>query len=120
MGLLQRLGALGLAFDPDIRPIFMTIFYPYPQHANMEVEEDVECVARWLGSIVRPAYLEAFYYKPSVSTTTRLLRETFSPLSLLAPRVATHTHVYAPLWRPHVWTVLDGWHIMKIIWNVRY
>ena len=47
----------------------MTIFYPYPQHANMEVDEDVERVARWLGSIVPPSYLNAFYHKPSVSTT---------------------------------------------------
>jgi len=66
----------------------MTIFYPYPQHANMEVEEDVERVARWLGSIVKPAHLNAFYHKPSVSTTFRLLYTTFSPLARSSPIVA--------------------------------
>lgn len=47
----------------------MTIYYPYPQHANMEVEEDVQHVARWLGSIVRPGYFHAFYHKPSARNT---------------------------------------------------
>ena len=60
------------SIEADTPQNFMAIFCPYPQHANMEVEGDVERVARWLGSIVRPAYLKAFYYKPSVSTTIRL------------------------------------------------
>ena len=63
----------------------MTIFYPYPQHANMEVEEDVERVARWLGSIVKPAYFYAFYHKPSVSITFRLTHEPFLSLPVRAP-----------------------------------
>ena len=62
----------------------MTIFYPYPQHANMEVQEDIERVARWLGTIVAPAYFNAFYHKPSVSTTFRLSHETFFPLACAA------------------------------------
>ena len=55
--------------EVSARPIFIAIFHPYPQHANMEVKEDVERVARWLGSIVPPACLKAFYHKKSVSTT---------------------------------------------------
>lgn len=91
---------------PGIRPVFMAIFHPYPQHANMEVEEDVGRVARWLGSIVQPACFNAFYYKPSVSITTRSLHETFPPppapgttpgyidiCIVLAP-----THVECPRW----------------------
>ena len=73
----------------------MTIFYPYPQHANMEVEEDVERVARWLGSIVQPRYFNAFYHKPSVSTTFRLFREIFSPAARSAPLVTIHVRMRA-------------------------
>ena len=58
----------GLPRSPSPR-IFMAIFYPYPQHANMKAKEDVQRMARWLGSIVRPACLKAFYHKPSVNTT---------------------------------------------------
>lgn len=72
----------------------MTIFYPYPQHANMEVEEDVEGVARWLGSIVRPSYFNAFYHKPSVSTISHLIHEALSLAALLAPFAAIHAYVY--------------------------
>ena len=57
---------------PPLDEVFMTVHYPYPQHANMEVEEDVERVAHWLGSIVKPAYFNAFYHKPSVSTSLYL------------------------------------------------
>lgn len=91
----------------------MTIFYPYPQHANMEVEEDVERVARWLGSIVPPSYLNAFYHKPSVSTTSRLIHEEFSPPAAW-PRLRPCTHFHAggktraPFGRPCVGIAADG------------
>lgn len=71
----------------------MTIFYPYPQHANMEVEEDVERVAQWLGSIVQPAYFRAFYHKPSVSTAFHLIHKTVSPTVRSAPLMAIHIHM---------------------------
>jgi len=83
--------------EVSARPIFIEIFHPYSQHANMEVEEDVERVARWLGSIVPPACLKAFYHKQSVSTIIRLLRKTLSPISHLAPPVATHIHICSAL-----------------------
>jgi len=68
----------------------MTISHPHPQHANMEVQEDIERVARWLGTIVAPGYFNAFYHKPSVSTTFHVLGEAFSPLarSVLEPAIA--------------------------------
>ena len=59
----------------------------------MEVEEDVERVARWLGSIVRPGYFNAFYHKPSVSTTYRLFHEIFSPTARSALLVTIHVHM---------------------------
>lgn len=70
----------------------MTIHYPYPQHANMEMEEDIERVARWLGSIVKPAYFNAFYHKPSVSTCFTRVPLSLRPLS--AQRLA-HAHTFA-------------------------
>ena len=69
---------LRLPSPPPQDETFMVIFNPYPQYARMEFAEDVERMARWLGSIVHPAYFNAFYYKPSVSTVFRL--EAFSPL----------------------------------------
>ena len=80
---------------PPQDEIFMTIFYPYPQHANMEVEEDFERVARWLGTIVAPAYFNAFYHKPSVSPASRLSHETFSPPARLPTRLSRPTCTHA-------------------------
>jgi len=77
-----------------IRPTFMAIFHPYPQHADMEVEEDVGRVARWLGSIVQPACFNAFYYKPSVSTTIRPLHETFPPPPRPRHHAWLHRHMH--------------------------
>jgi hypothetical protein len=66
----------------------MTIHYPYPQHANMEMQEDIERVARWLGSIVKPAFFNAFYHKPSVSTHRSLVSlESLSPFVRCGPHV---------------------------------
>lgn len=67
----------------------MTVHYPYPQHANMEIQDDVERVARWLGSIVKPAYFNAFYHKPSVSTVLPLVS-----LGFLSP--------FVPSWPPRL------------------
>jgi hypothetical protein len=83
---------------PPQDEIFMTIFYPYPQHANMEVQEDIERVARWLGSIVPPKHFQAFYHKPSVSATLRMFHKSSSPIArsaLKASLVATHTYMGA-------------------------
>jgi len=102
--------------SPPQDGIFMAIFYPYPQHANMEAEEDVERVARWLGSIVRPACLEAFYHNPSVSTIIRLLDDNFSPFSPLGG----YTRTYMLHFGAHVHGLSYGWHIVRIVWNVRY
>ena len=80
---------------PPQDEIFVTVFYPYPQHANMEVEEDVQRMARWLGSIVEPRYFNAFYHKPSVSIAFRLFYDAFLPLPPSAPRVAMRIHIRA-------------------------
>lgn len=45
----------------------------------MEVQEDYERVAQWLGTIVAPEYFNAFYHKPSVSAASRPSHQTFSP-----------------------------------------
>ena len=71
---------------------FMIIFNPYPQYARMDFAEDVERMARWLGSIVHPAYFNAFYYKPSVSTAFRI--EVFSPPP--PSRVVPNTYILHP------------------------
>jgi hypothetical protein len=76
----------------------MTIHYPYPQHANMEIEDDIQAVARWLGSIVKPAYFNAFYHKPSVSTNLSL-----SSRSSLAPSVPFRSHIW-----PYTFTRVGG------------
>ena len=82
---------------PPQDEIFMTISHPYPQHANMEVQEDIERVARWLGTIVAPGHFNAFYHKPSVSVAFRVRHDTFSPLArsvleTLIPAVHISTH----------------------------
>ena len=68
---------LKLPSPPSQDESFMIVFNPYPQYARMDFAEDVERMARWLGSIVHPTYFNAFYYRPSVSTAFRL--EVFSP-----------------------------------------
>jgi len=101
----------------------MTIFYPYPQHANMEVEDDVERVARWLGSIVQPRYFNAFYHKPSVSTIFRLFHEIFSPVARPAPLVTIHVRMRAEGVCPfsaHLCGSSQMGDIVRIIENVRY
>lgn len=94
----------------------MTIFYPYPQHANMEIEEDVERVARWLGTIVKPAYFNAFYHKPSVSTHIPLASRNFpSPLPGTVPgrtRTSAHGMACAPFKRRCVRIAMDVWLIV--------
>jgi len=82
---------------PPQDEIFMTIHHPYPQHANMEVQEDIERVARWLGTIVAPGYFNAFYHKPSVSAAFHVRHGTFFPLVRLALEIsiaATHRSVH--------------------------
>lgn len=101
---------LKLPSPPPQGETFMVVFNPYPQYARMEFAEDVERMARWLGSIVHPTYFNAFYYKPSVSTVFR--SEAFLPLALATTRGSKYSFVfntcacgpYCPRWMAQ----LDG------------
>ena len=89
----------------------------------MEVEDDVERVARWLGSIVQPRYFNAFYHKPSVSTIFRLFHEIFSPVARPAPLVTIHVRMRAEGVCPfsaHLCGSSQMGDIVRIIENVRY
>ena len=89
----------------------------------MEVEEDVERVARWLGSIVEPRYFNAFYHKPSVSTASRLFHEIFSLVAHSAPLVTIHVRMRAEGVCPFSARVCGSSRmgdIVRIIESVRY
>lgn len=79
----------------------------------MEVEEDVEHVAQWLGSIVKPEYFNAFYHKPSVSTTFCLFRKTFPPISL-SSLVCGHMRAMEDVCSVLAPIVVDVWRLARI------
>ncbi|KAI0074854.1 hypothetical protein K474DRAFT_1664954 [Panus rudis PR-1116 ss-1] len=44
---------------------YLTVVYPYPAFANMELPEDRKTFARWIACITGVEALVAFYYKPT-------------------------------------------------------
>ena len=51
---------------PDNEPRYLTITYPYPIHANMELDEDRKELAFWLACCVGKDNLYAICHKPTV------------------------------------------------------
>ena len=51
---------------PD-EPKYLTVCYPWPAHANMELAKDRKPFIYWISSIVGKEYLQAVYHKPTVS-----------------------------------------------------
>ena len=59
---------------PD-EPKYLTVAWPYPLHANMELPGDLKQCVYWLASCIGPDPLLAVFHKPSV----RLWRSVFAP-----------------------------------------
>lgn len=45
---------------------YLVIYKPYPEGADLEVEEDCIALVQWIAACIGPAPLMAIHYKPKV------------------------------------------------------
>lgn len=45
---------------------YLTVVNPYPVRPNMYLDKPRELFAQWIAACIGPAYIRAFYYKPTV------------------------------------------------------
>ncbi|TDL22904.1 hypothetical protein BD410DRAFT_721962 [Rickenella mellea] len=49
----------------DDEPKYLTVNYPYPLHANMEIPEERKTLARWIACVMDQKDFFALYHKPT-------------------------------------------------------
>ena len=54
---------------PEDEPRYLTVVYPYPPQANMELVQDCAEFSRWIACVVGKDVLLALFHKPSVRAT---------------------------------------------------